>query len=87
MSNFTNGDLRACYNGKEEKPFMFEVLSGFGWYNLVNENRGVVLNFNYSKCKATEDRRYLLPDQVVTIPVKTNQMNVFFQTLGPLVSI
>eukprot|EP00105_Crassostrea_gigas_P043025 XP_019927173.1 PREDICTED: macrophage-expressed gene 1 protein-like [Crassostrea gigas] len=76
-SNFTTGDPRACYDGKGEKPFMFEVLPGFGWDNLVNENRGVVVNFNYSKCKTTEDRRYLLPDGVVTIPVKTSQMNVF----------
>eukprot|EP00105_Crassostrea_gigas_P008703 XP_011423355.2 PREDICTED: macrophage-expressed gene 1 protein [Crassostrea gigas] len=77
VSTFTYGDPRACYDGKGEKPFMFEVLPGFGWDNLVNENRGVVVNFNYSKCKTTEDRRYLLPDGVVTIPVKTSQMNVF----------
>eukprot|EP00105_Crassostrea_gigas_P008701 XP_011423353.2 PREDICTED: macrophage-expressed gene 1 protein [Crassostrea gigas] len=75
--NFINGDPRTCYDGKGEKPLMFEVLPGFGWDNLVNENRGVVVNFNYSKCKTTEDRRYLLPDGIVTIPVKTSQMNVF----------
>lgn len=76
-SSFTIGDPRACYDGKGETPFLFEVLPGFGWDNLVNENRGIVVNFNYSKCKVTEDRRYLLPDVVVTIPVKTSQMNVF----------
>lgn len=76
-SSFTIGDPRACYDEKGEKPFIFEVLPGFGWDNLVNENRGVIVNFNYSKCKATEDRRYLLPDVVVTIPVKTSHMNVF----------
>lgn len=76
-SNFNIGDPRACYAEKEEKPFIMEVLPGFGWDNLVNENRGVVLNFNYSKCKITEDRHYLLPDSVITIPVKTSYMNVF----------
>ena len=76
-SNYSNGDPRACYDGKGEKPFMFEVLPGFGWDNLVNENRGVVVNFNFSKCKTTEDRRYLIPDGIVTIPIKTSRMNVF----------
>lgn len=75
--NFSNGDPRACYDGKGEKPFLFEVLPGFGWDNLVNENRGLVINLNYSKCRTTQDRRYLLPDGVDTIPVKTSQMNVF----------
>lgn len=77
VSNFRCGDPRVCYDEKGEKPFMIEVLPGFCWDNLVNENRGVVVNFNYSKCKTTEDRRYLLPDGVVTIPIKTSQMNVF----------
>lgn len=57
---------------------MFEVLPGFDWYNLVNENRGLVVNFNYSKCKTTEDRCYLQSDGVVTILVMTSQMNVVF---------
>ena len=76
-SSYSNGDPRACYDGKGEKPFMFEVLPGFGWDNLVNENRGVVVNFNFSKCKTTEDRRYLIPDGIVTIPIKTSRINVF----------
>jgi hypothetical protein len=75
--NYSIGDPRACTTGKGEKPFMFEVLPGFGWDNLVNEDRGVVVNFNYSKCKTTEDRRYLIPDGIVTIPIKTSRMNVF----------
>ncbi|XP_061178755.1 macrophage-expressed gene 1 protein-like [Saccostrea echinata] len=75
--NYSIGDPRACYDGKGERPFLFEVMPGLGWDNLVNENRGVVVNFNYSKCKTTEDRRYLIPDGVVTIPIKTSHMNVF----------
>ena len=76
-TNYSVGDPRACYDEKGENPFMFEVLPGFGWDNLVNENRGVVVNFNFSKCKTTEDRRYLIPDGIVTIPIKSSRMNVF----------
>lgn len=52
-TNFTKGDPRACFDKQEERPFMMEVLPGFGWDNLVNENRGIVVSFNYSKCKKT----------------------------------
>ncbi|XP_052680042.1 macrophage-expressed gene 1 protein-like [Crassostrea angulata] len=76
---FKTGEPRACFVNKEDKPLMMEVLPGFGWDNLMNENRGIVVNFNYSKCKTTEDGRYLLPDGVVTIPVKTSQINIFSQ--------
>lgn len=47
VSNFRCGDPRVCYDEKGEKPVMIEVLPGFCWDNLVNENRGVVVNFNY----------------------------------------
>lgn len=67
------GDPRACGG----HSYMFEVLPGFGWDNLVNENRGVVVNFNYSRCRTTEDGRYLIPDGIVTLPIKTSHMNVF----------
>ncbi|XP_076082003.1 macrophage-expressed gene 1 protein-like [Mytilus galloprovincialis] len=73
---FPIGDPRAC-DIDTKAHYIFEVLPGLGWDNLVNENRGVVVNYNYSKCKTTEDRRYLIPDGVVTIPIKTSRMNVF----------
>ncbi|XP_062585409.1 macrophage-expressed gene 1 protein-like [Saccostrea cucullata] len=77
LQNYSFGDPRACNIENGDRNFMFEVLPGFGWDNLVNENRGVVVNFNYSKCKTTEDRKYLIPDAVVAIPIKTSQLNIF----------
>ncbi|XP_061179323.1 macrophage-expressed gene 1 protein-like [Saccostrea echinata] len=77
LQNYSVGDPQACNIGNGNENFMFEVLPGFGWDNLVNENRGVVVNFNYSKCKTTEDRKYLIPDGVVTIPIKKSQLNIF----------
>lgn len=74
---FTRGDPRACYHREGQSNLVFEVLPGLGWDNLVNENRGVVISFNYSKCKTTDDGRYLIPDGIMTIPIKTSQMNVF----------
>ncbi|XP_052059148.1 macrophage-expressed gene 1 protein-like [Mytilus californianus] len=76
---FPIGHPRAC--DIETKPFyVFEVLPGLGWDNLVNKNRGMVIHFNYSKCKTTADQRYLIPDGIVTIPIKSSSMHVFSKT-------
>lgn len=73
---FAMGDPGTCLDKNGEGPFMFEVLPGYGWDNLVNENRGAVVHFNYLKCKTTEDRRYLIPDELVTFPIKASQLHV-----------
>ncbi|XP_062585407.1 macrophage-expressed gene 1 protein-like [Saccostrea cucullata] len=76
---FNDDNPHACNLTNGGTPFIFEVLPGLGWDNLINENRGVVLNYNYSYCKTTEDRRYLIPNDVVVIPIKKSQMNIFSQ--------
>lgn len=73
---FAMGDPGTCLDKNGEGPFMFEVLPGYGWDNLMNENRGAVVHFNYLKCKTTEDRRYLIPDELVTFPIKASQLHV-----------
>ena len=52
----------------------FEALPGFGWDNLRNIHQGQVFNFSYFECHLTEDGSYLLPDHVVTVPLKTNHL-------------
>lgn len=54
-----------------------EVLPGFGWDNLRNLEMGQVLAANYSQCKTTADRKYLLPDNAFVIPVKRSMVDMF----------
>ena len=73
--NFPFGDPRLCPvpNG----IYRFEVLPGGGWDNLRNKHMGVVSSQNYSKCKTSDDGRYLLPDNVFLYPVKESKVHMF----------
>lgn len=42
----TNDNPRACKSTSGDNPLTFEVLSGMGWDNLANEERGMVINLN-----------------------------------------
>lgn len=73
----TNDNPRACKSPSGDNPLTFEVLPGMGWDNLANEERGMVINLNYSQCRTTDDGTYLIPDDVHVIPIKSSQMSVF----------
>ena len=49
-----------------------EALPGAGWDNLRNKDMGTVVQHTYKKCRTTEDGRFLLPDSITTIPIKTS---------------
>lgn len=68
------GHFSKC--GKHKTP-KFEVLPGIGWDNLRNIEAGQVVQFNYSECKTTEDGKYLIPNSVYTIPVKSSYVQTF----------
>uniref|UniRef100_A0A8W8K0K8 MACPF domain-containing protein n=1 Tax=Magallana gigas TaxID=29159 RepID=A0A8W8K0K8_MAGGI len=55
----------------------FEVLPGLGWDNLQNKEAGMLVQYNYSECRTTDDGRYLIPDGVFTVPLKSSQLEVF----------
>ncbi|OWF37402.1 macrophage-expressed gene 1 protein-like [Mizuhopecten yessoensis] len=55
----------------------FEVLPGAGWDNLENKARGQVIKRTYYECRTTDDGKFLLPDGVITTPVKSSKLNVF----------
>ncbi|XP_016278361.2 macrophage-expressed gene 1 protein [Monodelphis domestica] len=50
------------------------VLPGGGWDNLRNLELGLVLRRNYSLCRVTEDREYLIPDQVHVVPRRESML-------------
>ena len=64
------GDPRNCEVGlnADSKFFRMEVLPGLGWDNLRNLDQSIILAYNYSQCKTTNDRKFLIPDDTFVIP-------------------
>ena len=75
VPRFPLGDPRNC--PREKGVYCFEVLPGGGWDNLNNQDMGVVFEKNYSKCKLSDDGKFLLPDNVFLYPVKNSKVEVF----------
>ena len=72
VNPFTLGDVKWCAFRMGQTVERFEVLPGMGWDNLQNKDSGLWVRYNYSECRTTADRRYLLPDSVVTVPIKSS---------------
>ena len=70
------GDPKNCFYLGDDMNRL-EVLPGFGWDNLRNIEMGQVLATNYSQCKTTADRKYLLPDNAFVTPVKRSKVDMF----------
>ncbi|KAK7468050.1 hypothetical protein BaRGS_00036701 [Batillaria attramentaria] len=49
-------------------------MPGMGWDNLRNLDQGQVVSFNYSKCRTTDDGRFLLPDSVTAVSIKSSRI-------------
>ncbi|XP_055998642.1 macrophage-expressed gene 1 protein-like [Ostrea edulis] len=74
------GDIRECLTGVGRDVSRFGVLPGVGWDNLRNKAGDMVVFFNYSQCRTTDDGKYLIPDNVFTVPVKTSQVEISGET-------
>ena len=75
------GDPRNCLQSdavkatQDDIPLnIMQVLPGIGWDNLRNLELGYVTELNYSRCRTTGDRRYLIPDNVYAIPIQHSVM-------------
>lgn len=66
-----------CIKRMETHVDLFEVLPGIGWDNIQNTELSQVLDRKYDQCKLTEDGKYLVPDNVLLIPVKQSNVDVF----------
>lgn len=75
-----NADSSKCQS-TNASVLGYEVLPGNGWDNIRNEIRGRVVLRNYSTCTITEDGRYLIPDGVFAIPIKSSQVELFSQLI------
>ncbi|XP_062582635.1 macrophage-expressed gene 1 protein-like [Saccostrea cucullata] len=70
------GDARKCLAEMGNGVTRFGVLPGTGWDNLRNKVSGLIVSFNYSECDTTDDGKYLIPDNVFTVPIKTSEVEV-----------
>ncbi|XP_055882318.1 macrophage-expressed gene 1 protein-like [Biomphalaria glabrata] len=71
------GDPRRCQRLKQVDVERFEVLPGVGWDNLRNVEAGLVIRYNYTLCKVTDDGNFLIPDNIFTIPIKHSRVERF----------
>ena len=76
-NNVYSGNPRGCRGPENKDLLTFEVLPGLGWDNLANEEKGFVVNLNYSQCKTTEDGNYLIPDSMYVFPIKSSRTSLF----------
>ncbi|GFO15541.1 macrophage expressed protein, partial [Plakobranchus ocellatus] len=82
-----DGDPRWCLKSSQagdttgSHTQRFEVLPGLGWDNLLNQETGLVVKYNYSHCRLTDDGKFLLPDSVYTIPLKTSNLETFAELI------
>ncbi|XP_052801692.1 macrophage-expressed gene 1 protein-like [Mya arenaria] len=79
-NDFPIGDPRRCII-KGTPKYRFEVLPGGGWDNLRNKEMGMIVKLNYSQCRTTDDGRFLLPDGVFTIPLKSSKVETYAELI------
>ncbi|KAH9492024.1 Macrophage-expressed protein 1 protein, partial [Bulinus truncatus] len=61
--------------------FSLNVLPGVGWDNLRNLEAGLVVTYNFTQCKVTDDGNLLIPDNVFTVPVKSSRVERFAELI------
>ncbi|KAH9492038.1 Macrophage-expressed protein 1 protein, partial [Bulinus truncatus] len=84
QSDWPVGDPKRCLDySRSVKQIVqtFEVLPGRGWDNLRNVEAGLMTNYNFTHCTMTDDGNYLLPDNIMTIPIKNSQVQTFAELI------
>lgn len=84
QSDYPVGDARWCMDRARKNKFdlnRFEVLPGLGWDNLRNVEAGMVVSYNFTQCKVTDDGRFLIPDSVFTVPIKSSTVQSFAEVI------
>lgn len=80
VNDYAVGDPRRCFVG-DNKILRFEVIPGGGWDNLRNKGTGMIMQLNYSSCRTTDDGRFLIPDGVYTIPLKSSKVETYAELI------
>uniref|UniRef100_A0A2C9KLA9 MACPF domain-containing protein n=1 Tax=Biomphalaria glabrata TaxID=6526 RepID=A0A2C9KLA9_BIOGL len=78
------GDPRRCQEQSRLSKLdvnRFEVIPGVGWDNLRNVEAGLVISYNFTQCKVTDDGNFLIPDNVFTVPIKHSRVERFAELI------
>ncbi|KAK6993904.1 macrophage-expressed 1 protein [Biomphalaria glabrata] len=84
QSDWPVGDPRRCQEQSRLSKFdvkRFEVIPGVGWDNLRNLEAGLVVSYNFTQCKVTDDGNFLIPDNVFTVPIKSSRVERFAELI------
>ncbi|KAH9492035.1 Macrophage-expressed protein 1 protein, partial [Bulinus truncatus] len=84
QSDWPVGDPRRCQEQSRLSKLdvrRFEVIPGVGWDNLRNLEAGLVVTYNFTQCKVTDDGNFLIPDNVFTIPIKSSRVERFAELI------
>lgn len=78
------GDVRNCFincppnsTSRCVEHLRMESLPGVGFDNLRNIEMSAVIQYNYSQCKTTNDGRFLIPNDVLTIPIQRSRLDSY----------
>ncbi|KAH9492031.1 Macrophage-expressed protein 1 protein [Bulinus truncatus] len=83
-SDWPVGDPRRCQEQSRLSKLdvkRFEILPGVGWDNLRNLEAGLVVTYNFTQCKVTDDGNLLIPDNIFTVPVKSSRAERFAELI------
>ncbi|KAH9492036.1 Macrophage-expressed protein 1 protein [Bulinus truncatus] len=84
QSDWPIGDSRRCIDRlrfSQMDASRFDVLPGVGWDNLRNLEASLVVTYNFTLCKLTDDGNFLIPDNVFTIPIKNSKVERFAELI------
>ena len=70
------GSIQSCSLASSNNLIGYEVLPGIGWDNLLNHERGDIIDFKYFKCRTTRDGRFLIPDDIFVVPIKSSKVDI-----------
>lgn len=79
-SQYPVGDVRNCPVTSPitgQPLYRMEVLPGLGFDNLRNYDMSQVVQYNYSLCKTTNDGRFLIPDDIITVPLQRSRLETY----------
>ncbi|XP_059156142.1 macrophage-expressed gene 1 protein-like [Physella acuta] len=84
QSDWPVGDSRRCLEQSRLSKMpvkRFEVLPGLGWDNLRNLEQGMVVSYNFTQCRVTDDGNFLIPDNIFTVPIKSSSVERFAEMI------
>lgn len=82
--DYLDGHALKCFKYLATDIQILEVLPGIGWDNIQNLEISQILDRKYFQCKVTEDRKYLIPDDVFVIPIKRSSVDVFAEWIDSM---